>query len=242
MLVVGVAFCQSVNQPRGYKAAVVTPYSDIDGPPGITGIPPSPLVLTGFTLQDLIAFAHGGSKFEVIEGPSWVGTDRWNVRLEVEPPIMRTEQHGQILLAALRDQFEMTTHRESKLRPVYDLTLADTGSKLKSDDFLVAADPDRKLVNGSIHLRNTSVDTLAGLLSLYLRRPVVNRTNMTGLFRFSLDWPSTPGRPIPRQTTTDDLTVVPPLLRAVQQQLGLRLNPGYGSVDVFVIDKTQKPR
>jgi len=242
MVVVGVAFCQSVNQPRGYKAAVVTPYSETDGPPGMTGIPPSPLVLRGFTLQDLIAFAHGGSKFEVIEGPSWVWTDRWNVRLEVEPPIMPTEQHGQILLAALRDRFEMTTHRESKLKPVYEMTLAGTGSKLEPDDFLVSADPDRKFVNGSLHLRNTSVDTLAGLLSLHLRRPVVNRTNMLGLFRFSLDWPSTPDQPIARQTTIDERAVVPPLLRAVQEQLGLRLTPGYGSVEVFVIDKAQKPR
>lgn len=143
MVAVCVAFCQSVNQPRGYKAAIVRPYSETDGPPGIAGIPPSPLVLTGFTLEDLIAFAHGGSKFQVIEGPSWVWTDRWNLRLEVEPRIMPTKQHQQILLTALRDRFEMTTHRESKLKSVYELTLADTGSKLKPDDFLVAGDPDR---------------------------------------------------------------------------------------------------
>jgi uncharacterized protein (TIGR03435 family) len=35
---------------------------------------------------------------------------------------------------------------------------------------------------------------------------------------------------------------VPPLLRAVQEQLGLRLTPSSGSVEVFVIDKAQKPR
>lgn len=97
-------------------------------------------------------------------------------------------------------------------------------------------------MNGSLHLRNTSVDTLAGLLSLHLRRPVVNKTNMRGLYRFSLDWPSTPGQPIPRQTTNDEQTVVPQLLRGVQEQLGLRLTPSYGSVEVFVIDKAQKPR
>jgi uncharacterized protein (TIGR03435 family) len=65
---------------------------------------------------------------------------------------------------------------------------------------------------------------------------------MHGLFRFSLDWPSTPGQPIPRRTSTEEPAVVPPLLRAVQEQLGLRLTPSSGSVEVFVIDKAQKPR
>jgi uncharacterized protein (TIGR03435 family) len=149
MLVVSVAFCQSVNESPRYKSAVVMPYSENDGAPGIAGIPPSPLVLRGFTLEDLIAFADHGSKFEVIEGPSWVWTDRWNLRLEVEPRIMPTEQYGQVLLTALRDRFAMTTHLESKLKPVYELTPADTGSRLEPDDFLVAADPGRKSTNYS---------------------------------------------------------------------------------------------
>jgi hypothetical protein len=96
---------QSVNQPLGYKAAVLTPYSETDGPSGIASIPPGPLVLRGFTLEGLIAFAHGGSRFEVIEGPSWVRTGRWNLRLEVEPLIMPTEQSARILFTALQDRF-----------------------------------------------------------------------------------------------------------------------------------------
>lgn len=238
----GVILGQSVNWPRGYKAAVLTPYSETDGPSGIASIPPSPLVLRGFTLEGLIAFAHGGSRFEVIEGPSWVRTDRWNLRLEVEPPIMPTEQYGRILFTALQDRFALTTHRESKVRPVYDLTLADTGSRLEPDPYLLAADPERKSVNGSIHLRNTSVDMFAGLLSLHLHRPVLNKTNMPGLFRFVLDWSPTAHQPEALEATTDAATAAPPILQAVQEQLGLRLTLGQGSVEVIVIDRAQKPR
>jgi uncharacterized protein (TIGR03435 family) len=128
------------------------------------------------------------------------------------------------------------------VRPVYELTLADAGSRLEPDPYLLAADPGRKSVNGSIHLRNTSVDTFAGLLSLHLHRPVFNKTNMPGLFRFVLDWSSTAHQPEALEATTDAATAAPSILQAVQEQLGLRLTPGHGRVEVIVIDRAQKPR
>lgn len=213
-------------------------------------IPPSPLVLSAFTLRELIARAYGAPTFQVIGGPEWVDTNRWNVRLETEPVIMPTEQHRQVLLRALEDRFQLRAHRENKVMPVYELAGGGTGSKLRPDPFLDARGPVIRSGTGSIHRRNTSLDEFAKLLSLHLGRPVLDKTDLPGLFAFSLDWlpgPGENGAPeatevAPAKPMANTNTDGPSIFQELQEQLGLRLTPGQGPVEAIVIDKAEKPR
>ncbi|MCU1233295.1 MAG: hypothetical protein JWP63_1262 [Candidatus Solibacter sp.] len=72
---------------------------------------------------------------------------------------------------------------------------------------------------------------LAGTLASMpdVGRPVVDRTGLTGLFEFRLDFSVTPN---------DDR---PNLLSALQEQLGLKLESSRGPVEIFVIDHLEKP-
>jgi uncharacterized protein (TIGR03435 family) len=135
--------------------------------------------------------------------------------------------------------------------PVYELTVvAVAGSRLRPDPYLDDRGPVIKSEIGSIHRRNTSVDELAKLLGLHLGRPVLNRTGLPGLFAFALDWLPGPGEyrepearrfaPVNAMTVTN--TGAPPIFQALQEQLGLRLTPAAGSVEVIVIDNAEKPR
>ncbi|MCU1262232.1 MAG: peptidase BlaR1 [Bryobacterales bacterium] len=241
---------QSVDYPRRYKVAVVTPNTESNARPALVSIPPSPLVLRAFTLQELIARAYGAPSFQVIRGPEWVDTNRWNFRLETEPVIMPTEQHRQVLLRALEDRFQLRAHRENKVMPVYELAVTGTVSKLRPDPFLDARGPMIRSGIGSIHRRNTSVDEFAKLLSLHLGRPVLDKTDLPGLFAFSLDWLPAPGENgapeatgfAPTNAMATRNTAAPSIFQALQEQLGLRLTPSHGPVEVIVIDKAEKPR
>ena len=64
-------------------------------------------------------------------------------------------------------------------------------------------------------------------------RPVVDRTGLTGRYAFSLEWSAT--QPL---TGADDR---PSLFTAVQEQLGLRLEPATDAVDAFIIDSVERP-
>ena len=73
---------------------------------------------------------------------------------------------------------------------------------------------------------------------------------MPGLFAFSLDWspgygenavPEVIGFPQPNRMAAAN-TDAPSIFQAVQEQLGLRLTPSHGPVEVVVIDKAENPR
>jgi hypothetical protein len=89
---------------------------------------------------------------------------------------------------------------------------------------------------------------LADSLQTQVDRPIIDNTNLPGLYDISLRFTpeSDPllGGPVtatpPGIPTTSDPTA-PPLFSAIQDQLGLKLQPGTGTVEVIVIETVQKP-
>ena len=164
--------------------------------------------------------------------------------------IMSPDHYRQTLLSLLEDGFQLRAHRETKVIPVYELAVVSTGSKLHPDEALDARGPFITNEIGSIHLRNSSLEMFAKSLSLHLGRPVVDKTDMPGLFRFSLDWAPVPGEDggpeaagLPLGTKMPmSVANGPSIFRAIQEQLGLRLTPQRGLVEVIVIDNAERPR
>ena len=83
---------------------------------------------------------------------------------------------------------------------------------------------------------------LSNILSAELNRRVVDRTGLTGLFNAQLTF--TPD-PMPAGPLAPDLPPIDPngpsIFTALQEQLGLKLQPSTGPVDVLVIDKVERP-
>ena len=98
----------------------------------------------------------------------------------------------------------------------------------------------------TLNASQASVSSLAGLLADVLGRPVEERTGLTGIFDFSMEWtpdPSTDsamgkGR---NQEAPDYAQTGPSIFTAIQESLGLRLESGKTSVEVIVIDRAEKP-
>jgi uncharacterized protein (TIGR03435 family) len=81
---------------------------------------------------------------------------------------------------------------------------------------------------------NTSMSQLAATLSGPMNRVVLDRTGLSGVFNFTLDF-------VPDGTPIDASQNVPSLLTALQEQLGLKLEPARGPVEVLVIDHVERP-
>ena len=81
------------------------------------------------------------------------------------------------------------------------------------------------------------------MLSMVLDRTVVDRTGLTGPFDVRLDFlpdDSTPHLPPPPPGASSD-GASPPILSALPEQLGLRLEASKGPVEVIVIDRVERP-
>ncbi len=200
------------------------------------------------TLTDLLKFAYGIQSRQVVGGPSWISTDKFD--LKAEPDLEGAPNDKQLksmLQKLLADRFKLTFHHEQRELPVYALVVIKGGAKLTKND----ENPDglpgmgfRGL--GQLSCVNASMADFAGLMQgAVLDRPVVDRTGLQGRYNFPLKW--TPdesqfeglGIKVPPPSNAADAP--PNLFAAVQEQLGLKLDSTKSSVDVLVIDHVEKP-
>jgi uncharacterized protein (TIGR03435 family) len=84
------------------------------------------------------------------------------------------------------------------------------------------------------------MERLAEHLGNQLGRTVVDRTGLPGNFAFELEWTPDPGEPIGPSSAPADLSG-PSIFTALQEQLGLKLEPQKGSVEILVIGHVEKP-
>lgn len=138
----------------------------------------------------------------------------------------------------LIDRFGLKFHHDSRVMPVYELTVAKNGSKLKESDG--STDSSGRYINGVIKLTlgRSTVQDLAGQLGTELERVIVDKTGLKGVYDFQLEYSREGLRPLGPAPAVQD--PAPSLFTAVQEQLGLKLEPAKEPVDVIVVDSINK--
>ncbi len=204
-------------------------------------------------------------------GPNWLTTDRWNIEAKAEEVNIPT-QTGPLdpnipdvmslrLQALLDDRFQLKLHKETRELPIYVLSVAKGGIKLRSVQPPTPRLPGQMPVNGrplsggigigpsnlvgSAITMTQFIAALAGLVG----RQIVDDTSFAGYFDVTLSFApeSAPGNPLgpglasvtPGATTID--AEGPSFFTAIQEQLGLKLDSSKGPVEVLVIDRVEKP-
>jgi uncharacterized protein (TIGR03435 family) len=104
-----------------------------------------------------------------------------------------------------------------------------------------------RMAPGFAEVNGVSMPMLVEMLAQQLGRPVIDRTDLKGLFDIRLEWATDPNFAGPRGPgggLGPDIgasTSGPSLFTAVEEQLGLRLEPAKGPVEKLVIDSVQRP-
>src|SRR5215471_8601854 len=97
---------------------------------GIMNVRPLPGRLAAdATLQILMQRAYGVQAFQVIGGPGWLSTDRYEIDARAGAAVSR-DQLSLMLQSLLQDRFRLKTHREIKELPVFALVSDRGGFKL----------------------------------------------------------------------------------------------------------------
>ncbi|MBV9181310.1 MAG: TIGR03435 family protein [Acidobacteria bacterium] len=214
------------------------------------------LMARGISPQALIQLAYRVQDTEVVGTPDWLGSLKFDIDASVDKAVadqlqkLNEDQRGilaqPLLQGLLADQFKLKVHQETRELPAYLLTVAEGGSKMQkqSDD----KHGMMHMGTGELSSQGTPLDLLSAQLSMRLGRPVVDKTGLTGNYAYSLHWtPDADERTrmqqkeliAPDSSASDESA--PPLSTAIQEQLGLTLQPVTTRVQVLVVDHIEQP-
>jgi uncharacterized protein (TIGR03435 family) len=235
--------------------------------------------ISGVPLQMIVREAFHVEEDRIVGAPGWVKTNRYDIQAKVAPEDapklekLKRDQRQSMLLPLLVERFNLKYHHETRELPSYALVVAKGGPKLKPSAVPDAPpnpkppdagasprpgdgpgnNPPRRMMRlmgrGHLEAEGGNTEILARVLSQQLGRTVVDKTGLTGLYDYTLQWtpddapPSGPGGgdggPPHNEGGTD--AAGPSLFTAVQEQLGLKLQSEKGQADVIVIDHIDLP-
>jgi bla regulator protein blaR1 len=94
----------------------------------------------------------------------------------------------------------------------------------------------------AMRFRGITLDAFASFLATPVRRPVIDRTGLSGDFDIELEMTAELGPPPPPPGLLDqvDRRSLPSIFTSLQEQLGLRLESRRGPIDVLVIDRVER--
>jgi uncharacterized protein (TIGR03435 family) len=207
------------------------------------------------TPRMLITMAYEVRDFQLLGGPRWMASERYDITAKPEtfqgrtpdPASLTDEQiQSQVferLRVLLADRFHLLVHREMKEVPAYVLVVGKGGSRLQPTQ---AGIEERALRTrrGAVSARGIPLQMLTRFLSEQLGRAVVDETGLNGLFDFRLEWTPDAGTgSFGKQDGLPGAPIADPpsLLTAIQEQLGLQLRSRRSPVEVIVVDRLERP-
>ena len=249
-----------------FEAATVKPHSDPTAGRSAAGAPDR-FYRPFITLANLVNYAWDMRPYRILGGPDWMRTDTWEVTAKADRD---PGAAGMRLMVRrlLEERFKLAWHIETRELPVYTLVLARSdgrlGPNLKPAEFdcrpyvgaTRPAEPPptnpatgrRRCLTGftmgggtrTITIDGVPVSRLADTLSVDVQRQIVDKTGLTGVYDIELKFlDEAPPPGFAARPGTEPNAAA--LLTAIQEQLGLKLEPSRGPVEVIVIDSAQRP-
>jgi uncharacterized protein (TIGR03435 family) len=200
--------------------------------------------------------------YQLVGGPDWLSTDRWDIvaKADGDPP---PERMIEMMKTLIKDRFRLVMHLETREMPVYALVLAKAdgsfGPQLHrstTDCTAIFAGARARgtvptaprggplcgtnMTPGGMWTSATTMGDLARNLSTVAGRTVIDKTGLSGVFDLELTWSgdAAEGNAVANPAIVSDS---PSLFTAVQEQLGLKLEPQRAPVEVLVIDSAERP-
>jgi len=202
-------------------------------------------------------------------GPAWIRSDRYLIDAKPERATAQEMMNGPMMQALLENRFHLKIRRETREVPAYALTAANGTAKLQPfqegscvlvdiTKFPIPPPPpgQKNCPNGVFgtgkgpnivfQAQGISLERFSSLIGWALGQPVLDKTGISGLFDFRLEFA------LDEATPTLSLPASPPaepsdepaglsIFAAIRQQLGLQLEKTRGPREFLVIDHVEKP-
>jgi bla regulator protein blaR1 len=222
-------------------------------------------------LQDLIRAAYRVEDYQISGAPDWFTSELYDVDAKAEKSAVdemqklgndqRNFENQGMLQVLLQDRFKLSLRHETKDLPIYSLVVAEAGKLHEAQGDCGPPPPMWKAGMppppppcgnlrvfawvGRLDGLKVPITQLVASLSARTRRKVLDKTNLGGKYDIDLVWDPDPSefppRPAYLAATYQPDPNSPPLLTAIQRQLGLKLEPQTAPVELLVIDHAEKP-
>jgi uncharacterized protein (TIGR03435 family) len=259
------------QKPLTFEVASVKPNGSNTTPtaafalgPGDAYVPGGLFTATNQPLIVYIRFAYKlsqSAQSDVLNLPAWVYDERFDVAARAQGTPSK-DQMRRMMQSLLSERFKLRLHTERRTQSVFDLMLVKPGALgpqiQRTADGTCTPAPRLQLppipcgsvgpVPAAVAGRGRIVAngaTIARIASFLMNpftgvdRPVVDGTGLTGAFDMSIEWSLAQDSAQPATAPLEDNG--PTFLQALREQLGLKLEPTKGPIDVLVIDHIERP-
>jgi uncharacterized protein (TIGR03435 family) len=235
-----VAFGQGSTTAPAFDVSSVKPSQHLVGPDFNNQLSYSPtgIMARNVTLKLLVAEAYQLQLNQVL-GPSWLDKNEYDIDAR-SAGLGTREQHALMLRSLVAERFKLTQHSEMREMRVYELVIGKSGPKIHP-----ISDGEKPTVRAGFHFHG-DLRRFADLLAVQLSIPapdnpaeparasaspisVLDKTGLPGIFDFNVD--------IHPELGTDMFTSWE---RALEDQLGLRVESRKGNVTVLVVDEAAR--
>jgi uncharacterized protein (TIGR03435 family) len=172
-----------------------------------------------------------------ISGPDWLQSEHFDIIAKADDPA-GNEQMKLMMRALLADRFKLAFHWQTKTLRSYVMTVDKRGDKLHES----APDTPPFRENSAIGTvaRGTTMKDFGDFIAGPLEAPVVDMTGLKGKYDFVLDFTAylPPGEHVMKRDFDDTKSII---VAAIRGELGLDLAAKKENVEVFVIDRVEKP-
>lgn len=193
------------------------------------------------TAENLIKMAFGIPMLDEVAGlPEWAHATPYVVAATIDagtsaalqklPRQYQAVTIHKMIQTLLTQRFQLKFHRETKQMAVFRLVVGQRGAKLKDSQ---SREAKFSMHAGQLAGTGMGMSNLVESLSPVVGRVVLDKTGLKGKYDVTLTWPA-------KEQSASSGTE-PAIFTALEQQLGLKLEPGKGPVDTIVIDHMEKP-
>jgi uncharacterized protein (TIGR03435 family) len=239
----GMALAQDTAAPPSFDVAVVKPNKTGEPFAERAVVSGRRIFLENNTLKDLTAEAWGMRKDQIVDGPAWFDSDRFDVTGQTAPDTPEATRRV-MLQSLLAERFKLAVHKDERALPVFALVLAKSGPKLTP-----ATGSARRfceglpVAGGQLH-RACNNMTMAALASEWLEKmspldfdlPVLDLTGLTGAYDFKVNWSPSANAPGRSGAFDPNGSTIFEALR----QVGLNLERRKVPAPVIVIDRVER--
>jgi uncharacterized protein (TIGR03435 family) len=192
----------------------------------------------------IIKYAYKIIDSQMVGAPAWVDSEVYDFEAKTDRPVTRAEV-GAMFQGLLADRFKLKLHKEARTMPALALTVDKGGNKMTVNETTYEWEIPVTNIPGKIPTIKgwrCPMSYLAWYLAQRENRPVVDKTGLGGFWDFKLEFVPDGMGEVRKLGTGETMPPLegPSLSTAVREQLGLRLEPEKGPVDVYVIDHVEK--
>ena len=242
----------AVAQTKEFEVASIKPHkAGDDGRVAIQITPGGRWRATNVPLNMLLNMAYELKPGQMSGAPAWINSERYDIDAKMDAALGPNPKPGEMLPYVqnlMEKRFGLKFHRETKEMPVYALVVAKGGVKMRESK-PEEQGPQIRMGRGQMTCTKIDMDLFARELSRAVGRPVLNQTELTASYNFELTFtPEGPAgggpgghdgpAPGPAPAPGGD---GPTVFTAVQEQLGLKLDSKKAPIQMFIIDKIEKP-